>query len=87
MAVFPEVSTAVSSSILPKKVEVKMRGSTVHLPEDMWDQLDAIATESKVDDPAGGYSRNEVITLFLRWAIREHEAEQRARKAGKRKAE
>lgn len=80
MSVLSEVQT-VSSSILPPKGEEKTRGSTVHLPDSMWDRLDEIALETKQDDPDGkGYSRNEVIQQFMRWAIREYEAERRAKK-------
>jgi metal-responsive CopG/Arc/MetJ family transcriptional regulator len=86
MSVFPEAS-APMSSILPPKGEVKTRGSTVHLPDEMWDRLDEISAETKAEDLAGkGYSRNEVIQQFLRWAMREYDAERRAAK-GKRKAE
>lgn len=79
MSLLSEVSEPVSS-ILPPKTTEKTRGSTVHLPDSMWERLDAISAETAEEDVEGGYSRNEVIQQFLRWAIREYEAERRAKK-------
>jgi len=68
-------------AILPPKTKPRMPGSTVYLPEATWDRLAEIAEETKADDPRGkGYSRNEVIVNFLDWAIREYDAERRAKK-------
>ena len=84
MSVIPETSQPMGSSILPPKREPKTRGSTVHLPDDVWERLDEIAEETRADDPNGaGYSRNEVIAHFIRWAMREYETERRAKKKAK----
>jgi hypothetical protein len=84
VSILSEVSDAVGSNILPPKTEPRPRGSSVYLPEEMWDQLEAIADQTKAEDPEKkGYSRNEVIVQFLRWGIREYEAERRAKKKSK----
>ena len=78
MSILSEVSETVSN-ILPPKGEPRLRGSSVYLTEEMWERLEEISAESKAEDPEGkGYSRNEVILQFLRWAVREYEAERRA---------
>lgn len=86
VSVLPEVSTQMGSILPPKgDPKPKTRGSTVHLLDSEWDRLDEIAAESVGEDPAGeGYSRNEVIQHFLRWAMREYDAERRQKR---RKAE
>lgn len=48
----------------PKDTGEKMRGSTVYLPQRMWNALDAITKENP------DYSRNEVIQSFLADRIR-----------------
>jgi hypothetical protein len=77
------VSTGVveAMAILPPKGDVKVRGSSVYLSDAMWDRLTEIAEETQREDPGGkGYSRNEVIQHFLEWALREYDAERRAKK-------
>lgn len=74
------------SPVLPPKEDEEMVGKSAYLPKSIWTRLGEIAEETKADDPTGkGYSRNEVMIHFLRWAIREHETEQKTKRA-KRKA-
>ncbi len=83
MSILSEVSTPMASSMLPVKSQPKPSGSTVYLQREVWARLDAIAAETKAEDPEGvGYSRNEVIQRFLDWAIREYDAERRSKKKG-----
>lgn len=61
-------------------------GKSVYLPKSLWERLSAIAADSARDDPDGrGYSRNEVIVHFLKWACDEHEREVAERRPHKKR--
>jgi len=65
-------------AILPPRQpqEPQYKGRSVYLSEEMWSLLTEISEVSKQEDPHGkGYSRNEVITEFLTWAIRQWQSE------------
>lgn len=67
--------------ILPPKNAVVPVARSVYLPEEMWDELTAIADETKLEDANGkGYTRNEVILHFLTWAMGEYRAERKQAK-------
>jgi hypothetical protein len=69
------------SPILPPKEDEEMVGKSAYLPKSIWTRLAEIAEETKSEDPMKrGYSRNEVMIHFLRWAIREHDAEKRTKR-------
>lgn len=70
------------SPILPPKQQPELKGSSVYLPDAMWERLSEIADLSKTEagPKVKGYSRNEVIIHFLQWAIEEWERERRAKK-------
>lgn len=56
----------------------KPRGTTINLPQYLWDELDQIAESSKE------YSRNEVIQLFLENRVTAWRKEQNTKKAPKK---
>lgn len=73
-----------ASGMLPVKAKPKPTGSTVYLMREVWERLDEIALETQAEDPEGiGYSRTEVIQRFMDWAIREYDAERKAKKKSK----
>lgn len=62
----------------PKDPRRRSRGTTINLPQYMWDELDHISEAS------GEYSRNEVIQLFLENRIAAWHKEQSAKKTSKK---
>ena len=76
------LSAGVLVPILPPKNAVPPVARSVYLPEEMWDELTAIADETKPEDSGGkGYTRNEVILHFLTWAMGEYRSERKGAKA------
>jgi len=64
--------------VLPPKPKRKMRGVSIYLDDGLWEKLDQIAKAS------GEYTRNEVVTVFLRNRVEAWEKEQGERKPGKK---
>lgn len=62
----------------PRDPRRKSRGTTINLPEYVWDELDRIAEMS------GEYSRNEVIQIFLENRIAAWNREQSAKRTPKK---
>jgi metal-responsive CopG/Arc/MetJ family transcriptional regulator len=58
----------VSRILPPKDIEGEPVTTSLRLPKGIVHKLDVIAQETN-------YSRTEVITHFMRWAIQEYEAE------------
>lgn len=73
---------ALADVTLPKK-EKKTR-SSVKLPDALWDRLDATAKATR-ENGEEGYTRDEVIEHFIKWAYQELEERGATRPPEKKK--